>query len=91
MVKITSDLLQGSEDIIKEQNLGGRIDCPSQSDSSFLTSAQRQSFLSNFCLITGFEEAEVPSKTALVDDFLIAFLVIWVAEENVFLESVSHT
>ena len=84
------NLLQGSKDVIKEQNLGGRIDRPSQSDSSFLASTQCQSFLSNFCIITGFEEAEVASKTALVDDLLIAFLVIWVAEENVFLQSVSH-
>jgi len=93
--------VQGSQDIVQDQNLSPRINGPSERHPRLLTTAQRQSLLPHLCPVSRFEQRQVLAQPTLIDDLAVPDLVEFRTKQDVvadrlvldpgLLSSVRHT
>ena len=93
--------VQGSQDIVQDQNLSPGINGPSERHPRLLSSTQRQTLLSNLGLVSRLKHCQVFAESALMDDLAVPGLIELGTEEDViadglvldprFLSGVRHT
>jgi len=93
--------VQGSQDIVQDQNLSLGVNCPSERHPRLLASTQRQSFLSHLGLVSRLEQCQVLAQSALMDDLAVPGLIEFRTKQDVvanglvldprFLSSIRHT
>lgn len=78
-------MLKGRQHVVKEDNFCLRINRSGKCDSSFLTTAQRESFFADFSLVSSMEEFEVMFQRALIQNLSIPSFVERRIKDNIIL------
>jgi hypothetical protein len=77
--------IEGSKDIIKQDNFCSRVDGARERNTGFLTTTKCQTLLTDFGLIPSVEELQVGFQSTLVENLFVPGLIVLGMEDNIIL------